>query len=135
MDAKIERGLALVLVGPQGCGKSLLARKLAADAGSFVEIDVDDLESPFTDYLADEPATCIVDGFPRTHHTRERLKAMISSPTAPLDRKGMPRQFRKAPNFIFCTSDADALRLHPNERLFRVVRMGDAARLDSSAAT
>ena len=48
MEAKIEKGRALVLVGPQGCGKTRLARELAAAEGPYREIDIDDLESRFS---------------------------------------------------------------------------------------
>ena len=46
MEYAFKQGMALVIVGPQGCGKTTLARKIAEQHGTFVETNAYELESP-----------------------------------------------------------------------------------------
>lgn len=127
MNAKIEKGRALVLAGPQGCGKTMLARKLAAAAGSYRELDARELESNrhFWPVLEQEPATCIVDGLPQGEETLQRLKVLITNAETVVHRNGQEPKRVRSPNFIFCTSDPEPLK-HLEGRRFHIVRMGTA---------
>ncbi len=127
MEYQLTRGCALVLAGPQGCGKTTLARKIAEAHGTYREINATDLETPFHlgNALVDEPRTLIVEGIPTHPETMARVKAMLTSSSGlhVLEEKGI-RRMVKAPNFIFCTGDANPLKLGPDDRRFRVVRLG-----------
>jgi len=41
---KITKGVALVLTGKEGCGKSSVARSIASENGSYIEVGMDKLK-------------------------------------------------------------------------------------------
>jgi ABC-type phosphate/phosphonate transport system ATPase subunit len=127
MNIDIERGRALVLTGPEGCGKSRLARQLASKHGSFVEISAYTLASPFDfgNALANEPQTLIVEDIPRDARSLQLVKSMLTSERVQCDRKGLEPKFVRSPNFIFCTNDANPFIGH-DDRRFAVFQMGKA---------
>lgn len=121
MEAKIKKGCALVLVGPRRCGKSTLARKLAAAEGAFREISLHDLESHFQNWLDGQVKTIIVEGFPTRPAALERAKQYATADQIEVNRQMRPVELMPAPHFIFCTDDAE-----PPEPWFDTVRMGAA---------
>jgi len=126
MEYQLGRGCALVLTGPQGCGKTTLARKIAGAHGSYREIDVMELDSPFRfgSTLYGEPDTLIVEGAITGEETMLRVKGMLTSDTVIAERKGKEPIEVKSPNFIFCTSDVNPMKIGPDDRRFHVVRLG-----------
>lgn len=125
MEYELKHGQALVITGPQGCGKSTLARKIAEEHGSFIEVDASQLETHqgLNDLLASEPATLIVDGWPDNDDTQDWLNTLIASDAVEVDRLYSAPKMVKVPTFIFCTNTAAALPLSATGRRFRVVRM------------
>lgn len=127
MEYELPHGQAMVITGPQGCGKTTLARKIAAQRGTFAEIDAHKLSTPFclVRALAEEPDTLIVEGFPDNEETLAEVKAAITNDTVICHQKYQEPKKVKAPNFIFCSSDENALHLAAQDRRFFIVRLGD----------
>lgn len=100
----LERGCALVLRGPQGCGKSLLARQIAMRHGRYTALNPNDLTSAFTDWLASEPDAVIVDEAdmlcPRGVAA---VKLLVTNGQAVLARKGHRPAMVRSPLVILCS--------------------------------
>lgn len=123
---KLTRGRALVLHGPQGCGKTTMAREIAAAHGSYAEVDATVLDEPLRlgAVLDGEPDTLVVEGAPASMEGMQRIKQLLTSPTAIAQRKGQhPKQVR-SPNLIICTDAANPLVLDAEDRRFEVVWLG-----------
>jgi DNA polymerase III delta prime subunit len=78
---KLQPGIALVLTGPPGCGKSTLARELAAQRGAFVELEANFIHMRFNpgEVLSDNPRTLIIEGSPREEHQLRMIKQLLTN--------------------------------------------------------
>ena len=126
----IQRGRALVLAGPQGIGKTLLARALAGAYGSFSEADGSVLHNSalLGNALATKPDTLIVGDVRAEDIFQAATRLLVSSPHILMARKSHQYEIAATPNFIFCTGDVDAIRATKEDRRFRVVYLGPAAK-------
>jgi hypothetical protein len=130
-DIELTPGRALILVGPGGCGKSMLAREVAARYGEFREATLDRILSYFDrgGLLASEPAVVIVDGFPRTFGEFGRVVDLVCSEAIECHRKGRDPVPVKTPRFIFCLTADKPLRLADlDPRRFQVINLGAGAK-------
>ena len=125
MKFELTKSQALVLTGPQGSGKTTLARDIAGRCGTFAEISVDDLIGHFGlgRALAAEPDTLIVEKMPRA--LLGKIKAFLGKDTIQCNQKyKAPRQVKR-PNFILCINESDLPHWIASDPCFRVVRMGE----------
>lgn len=121
----LEQGSALILAGPQGCGKSRLAQLIGSRHGGVAGIDATHLSQPghLNAVLRTQPTVLIVDGLPKGQEQMSAIKSLLGNPTVSI-RPAYSREkvSVKSPLVIICTNEIvpQALR---EERRFRVVDM------------
>lgn len=116
---------ALVLAGPQGCGKTLLARQLAKDVGNYVEISVEEIigkQSRFTPWLQDSPNVVIINGELK-YGDLLRVTPLIVQNDLQCNCVGKEPKTVKAPIFIFCTTNVKDFDIYPH--IFNVMEMSE----------
>lgn len=116
---------ATLIIGEQGSGKTLLARAVAAQYGTYVEIrDELDLCAPFQlgALLEGGPRAVIVDVEDSTERTLAQIKALVCNPSIQIHRKHQPVRAVATPHFIVCAADREPLL--DLDRRFAVVRIG-----------
>jgi energy-coupling factor transporter ATP-binding protein EcfA2 len=123
----LERGKALLIVGPQGCGKSTLAREIAKLSGHYAEICNSAFGNPHDigSVLDNEPTVpIVVDGLPTRSRGMDEVKKIILFSEVLRERKHFPAKAVRSPHLIFILqSEKDV----PEDvkRRFRVLRMKD----------
>lgn len=128
---ELTKGVALVIAGPQGCGKTTLAHAIARRYGRTADSTMPAILSSFAlgDLLyPSAPATVVVEGFAQNRVELAWLKELVSSPEIRIDRRLDATRLVKTPNFIFCTGDVDALKLAGDSRRFHVIRLASPSK-------
>jgi uridine kinase len=122
---KLEKGKALIINGPQGCGKTTLAIEIAKEHGTYKVIRLDAFTSPFIlgDAMLDEPNTLIVDEFKPNYENLEHLKSIISNDLMQVNQMYKEPWTAKTPNFILCTGSKDPIKLTQEDRRFAIIEM------------
>lgn len=130
-DITLERGKALIITGPQGSGKSKLAREIAKRHGAYAELCHSAFSNPFDigGVLDHEPAVIIVaDGFPTHSRGLALVKQLITSETIERTKKSMETRTVRTPFLIFTLQDCDLSLLSASEaRRFVIHHMGSEA--------
>ena len=102
---QLEQGKALIITGPQGSGKTTLARQIASENGSFIEVDGSVLldKHRFHEAIKGGMGTVIVDEFPCSKNYAAALKALITSKKVRYrEPDGTAHITVNMPNFIVC---------------------------------
>jgi len=118
----LKKGHAIIITGPEGCGKTSLAKVIAESCGSYAMVQMTDIfMSSFPDHNALKKDTVIVDDF--NPNFIASAKNLISVDTIHVNRKCRDPEQVATPNFIFCTGSLDALKLDMDDRRFTVINM------------
>lgn len=118
------RGIALVLAGREGCGKTTLARTVAGGK-RVAEIGLPELEHQFSlgEVLADEPEVLIVDDLPQRKTTLDLVNQILGNDVTVCPRKGRWPVRVPSPHLIFCTNQVAAAQALRDARRFHVVTL------------
>lgn len=115
----LQPGRALVITGPQGCGKTKLARQIAKDHGSsFHEIDAISLSSGSLskDVLDSGARVLIVKGLPHSKAAWKTAKQLITSAKVSYRPNFSPHLVDvEPPLLVFTTNDVSAARMATDE--------------------
>ncbi len=103
MAAAIE---AMVIVGPQGAGKTTAARKAAARHGRYVETTYQELRDPFGlgRALTSQPDVLIVEEMPASPEAWALAKALITERELLVNEKHKVARRVRAPGLFIFTS-------------------------------
>lgn len=106
----LKRGTALVITGPQGCGKSLLARELAEAHGAYAELDIGFIGSRFewSSVLRERPETIVIEGHPTTKRQVQLLKLLLTSETLHVRGKNSEERFETPTPYVVITTNDEA---------------------------
>lgn len=111
---QLQRGRALIITGPQACGKTTLAGVVALQhTGRMQEIDATCLDSKYgiENALLTNAAVLIVNGTPRTAIGRENVKQLVTAHTLSYRPRGAVDLLTvEPPLLIFTTNDPETAR-------------------------
>lgn len=127
----LHRGRALVICGPQGSGKAMLANLIAREYGMVAHVDGDALDesrsgSLLSCHLLNVPEVLIINGTPRKAVVMEALKQLITKDEVTVFTKPKPVPV-KTPHVIFIHHSSNWALTHSDEhdRRFFVVQADD----------
>lgn len=125
MNFSIIPGIATIITGPEGSGKTRLARKAAGTFGSFIETTMREIShSPFSisDKLSSLPNTVIVEEFDGSKDL-EAAKMLAFSKSMIIHERMKPSRSAGTPNFIFISQLPMPLRHGLDERRFMIIEL------------
>lgn len=111
---QLQRGRALIITGPQACGKSRLARELAiTQHKTFHEIDAEllDRANGLNQVMNARVSVVIVEGLPRTATGKANTKHLLTNDQVQFVTPGnAERRMARPPLLIFTTNDSEQAR-------------------------
>ncbi|MGQ3001267.1 MAG: hypothetical protein ACT6UH_00535 [Hydrogenophaga sp.] len=117
----LEQGIALILFGSQGCGKSALARSIAVQYGPVQDCEVTQLNSArdLNSLLLGRPAVLIVEGLPTRPDQWPAIRTLMTTRKSAITSCGRV-QVVTNPHLIFCTNEPVPQALRESRR-FQVI--------------
>ncbi len=112
---------AIVITGPQGCGKTQLAKVIADSLGGSVVVSMAVLSGTFNTGWAFATTVVVEEFNPWLSEQLATAKGLASSGELIVCEKGKADSLTKKPNFIFVTGDARPLPVTNTCRRFMVI--------------
>jgi uridine kinase len=116
---------AIIITGPQGCGKSILARTIADSCGGSMAITADQLlNSGFAlSNINGDERTIIVDEASEALLNLDNIQSLISNHRITISRKNQKTLTMPTPNFIFISGQLNPLNIDQHARRFLFIDM------------
>jgi len=116
---ELEKGKALVLVGPVGSGKTMLARSIASRYGAYNFVTQGEILRSFNGPL--DTTTVIVEEFTPDWETLVSIGRLATNPLIQIEKMREEPQLKTTPNVILCVqSSCPLLPKMFNPRWFQV---------------
>jgi SpoVK/Ycf46/Vps4 family AAA+-type ATPase len=116
---------AIIITGPQGCGKSILARTIAYSCGSNITVMQSTLlhrQFMFHD-LHEDVNTVIVEDVTDELINSDMLQSLICNREIEVDRPNQKALTMPMPNFILIKKSGEAISMHKHDRRFLIIDM------------
>ena len=130
-----RNGVALVFVGEEGCGKSLVTDIVCNMFGKFAEPNIDDLQKVFgkNNAIRENKALIIIneksssdEKSKNSFDLEDKLKSPITDNTFPSEDKWIVcHKAQNVNNFIFCSNHNDCLKLTGRARRYQVMEVSE----------
>ena len=122
LESLKKQGKSLVISGPEGSGKTLLAKQLAGDNHSVTTVR-DIMSSAFQGWLSDSIDVVIVEESTAKRSRAEmyEMDKLIRSETIRCNRKYKKLEVVKTPFFIFTSINKHTLNIDSFEQRFAVI--------------
>lgn len=111
---------SLLITGPKGCGKTLLARSMAEH---YLEISVSELISRFNVVLDTEPTYIVYLHHNLTEKELDSIKSVLTKDTVKINARGKNPYEIVTPTFIFIAEGPPNMQAF-NKRLFKTITIG-----------
>lgn len=131
MHKLLIEGRALIIVGPQGSGKTTLADRIAkrvsrrmsgrTDGEGVMHCYADALVANLNVILACEHDVVVADGFPTNMDQLELVKSVVTNENVAVNAKGRDPFTVKSPRLIFCCTEMPVL--DPAQRRFITITL------------
>lgn len=127
INFELEKYKSLIISGPEGSEKTIAAQQIAKLNGSYAIINEHQafwsLFGTGNFIPIDGVDTVIVDEIESIKKVIQQMRTLAYCKTIRVNRIGKPVVEIEKPNFIFCTSDKNAIKLCAKDHKFTIIKL------------